>query len=34
MIKPDPKVVKALGIAMRQYPEILDTGLEHGAITS
>ncbi len=24
MIKPDPKVVKALGIAMRQYPEILD----------
>ena len=24
MIKPDPKVVHALGVCIRQYPEILD----------
>lgn len=24
MIKPDPKVVKALAISVRQYPELLD----------
>lgn len=24
MIKPDPKVIKALAISVRQYPELLD----------
>lgn len=24
MIKPDPKVVKALAVSVRQYPELLD----------
>jgi len=24
MIKPDPKVVHALGVCIRQYPELLD----------
>ena len=24
MVKPDPKVVKALAISIRQYPELLD----------